>query len=107
MLIKGLIRTIIFEMIAINTSGLTTKLNNREHFIFMYYQMDVKNIKCPLQWWEKHENMFHIGFFVKKILRIIESQIEMNNVFSLIIILTILRRCLQSKKYFCQQKLAQ
>jgi hypothetical protein len=85
-------------MIAVNTSGLTTKLNNREHFIFMYYQMDVKNIKCPLQWWEKHENMFHIGFFVKKILRIIESQIEMNNVFSLIIILTSLRRCLQSKK---------
>jgi len=56
----------IFEMIAVNTRGLTTKLNNRELFIFMYYQMDVKDIKCPLQWWEKHENMFHIGFFVKK-----------------------------------------
>ncbi len=85
----------IFEMIAVNTSELTKKLNNRKLFIFTYYQMDVKDIKCPLQWWEKHESMFHIGFFVKQILRIIESQIEINNVFSLIIILTSLRRCLQ------------
>jgi len=26
--------------------------------------MDVKDIKCPLQWWEKHENMFLIVIFV-------------------------------------------
>jgi hypothetical protein len=39
----------IFEMITTNTSELATKLNNRELFIFMHYQMDVKDIKCPLQ----------------------------------------------------------
>jgi hypothetical protein len=88
---------VIFEMIVVNTSELTTKLNNRKLFIFMHYQMDVKDIKCPLQWWEKHENMFPIGFCVKQILRIIESKIEMNKVFSLIRILAGFRRCLQSK----------
>jgi len=56
----------IFEMIAVNTSGLTTKLNNRELFIFMYYQMDVKDIKCPLQWWEKMKVCFILVFLLKK-----------------------------------------
>jgi hypothetical protein len=40
-------------------------LNNKEFFIFMHYQMDVKDIKCPLQWWEKHESTFPIRFCVK------------------------------------------
>jgi hypothetical protein len=37
----------IFEMIA-NTSEPTTKLVNRELLIFKHYQVDVKDIKCPL-----------------------------------------------------------
>jgi hypothetical protein len=66
----------IFEMIA-NKSELATKLINRKLFIFKHYQVDVKNIKCPLQWWEKNENMFPIiGFYAKQILRILGSQIE-------------------------------
>jgi hypothetical protein len=43
------------------------KLVNRELLILKCYQMDVKDIKCPLQWWEKHENMFlTIGFCSKE-----------------------------------------
>ncbi len=39
--------------------------------------MNVKDIKCPLQWWEKHESTFPIvGFCVRQILKIVGSQIE-------------------------------
>jgi len=38
----------IFEMTT-NTSDLTMELVNRELLIFSRYQVDVKNIKCPLQ----------------------------------------------------------
>jgi hypothetical protein len=43
----------IFEMIT-STSEPTMELVNRKLLIFKHYQVDVKNIKCPLQWWEKH-----------------------------------------------------
>ncbi len=61
--------------------------------------MDVKDIKCPLQWWEKHESMFPTSSFcAKQILGIVGSQIEIEKIFSLARILTSLRRChLQSK----------
>jgi hypothetical protein len=36
------------------------ELINKELLIFKCYQMDVKNIKCPLQCWEKYENIFPI-----------------------------------------------
>jgi hypothetical protein len=56
--------------------------------------MNAKNIKCPLQWWEKHESMFPIvGFCAKQVLRIVGFQIETENIFSLIGILTRFRRC--------------
>jgi hypothetical protein len=45
--------------------------------MFRHYQVDVKDIKCPLQWWEKHESMFlTIGFHARQIFKIVESQIE-------------------------------
>jgi hypothetical protein len=34
------------------------ELVNREFLIFRHYQVDVKDTKRPLQWWEKHESMF-------------------------------------------------
>ncbi len=56
----------IFEM-TISKNEPTTKLINKKFLIFKRYEVDAKNIKCPLQWWEKHENMFPtIGFYVKK-----------------------------------------
>jgi hypothetical protein len=45
--------------------------------IFKRYQVGPKNIKCPLQWWGKHEVMFPtIGFLARQILGIVGSQIE-------------------------------
>jgi hypothetical protein len=60
--------------------------------------VDVKNIKCPLQWWEKHESMFPIvGLCAKQILGIVGSQIETQKKNSLARIF-ISKCCLQSKK---------
>jgi hypothetical protein len=44
----------IFEMTT-NTSEPIKELVNQELLIFREFQMDVKKIKCPLQWWKKHE----------------------------------------------------
>jgi hypothetical protein len=47
----------IFEMTT-NISEPTMKLINKKVLlIFKCYQVDVKDIKCPLQRWEKHESM--------------------------------------------------
>jgi len=55
----------IFEMTT-NISELVTNLVNRKLLVFRHYQVDFKDIKCPLQWWEKHESMFlTIGFCVR------------------------------------------
>ncbi len=88
----------IFEMIA-STSEPATKLVNKILLIFKCYQVYVKDIKCPLQWWKKHENMFlTFGFCARQILRIVGSQIETKRIFSLVGILINLRRyCLQLK----------
>jgi len=40
----------IFEQIA-STSEPVKKFVKRELLIFKRYQLDVKDIKCPLQWW--------------------------------------------------------
>jgi hypothetical protein len=67
----------------------------RKLLVFWHYQVDVKEIKCPLQWWEKHEAMFPtFGFIAYQIIRIVGSQIEIEIIFSLVSILTNLRRCL-------------
>jgi hypothetical protein len=42
----------IFEMTT-NISEQVTKLINKEFLIFKHYYVNVKNIKCPFQWWEK------------------------------------------------------
>jgi hypothetical protein len=39
--------------------------------------VDAKDIKCPLEWWSKHQAMFPtIDFLVKQILGIVGSPIE-------------------------------
>jgi hypothetical protein len=54
----------IFEMI-VSTCELVTKLVNRNLLIFKRFQVNFKEIKCPLQWWQKHEYMLPIiGFLV-------------------------------------------
>ncbi len=49
----------IFEMTA-NINEPMTKLVNKELLIFKRFHMDSKEIRCPLQWWQKHEYMFPI-----------------------------------------------
>ncbi len=83
----------IFGMIA-NISDPTIKLVNIELVIFRCYQVDVRDIKWPPQWWEKHESMlFTFGFCVGQILGIVGFQIETNKIFSLVGILISFRRC--------------
>jgi hypothetical protein len=83
----------IFQMITRSIEP-TKMLVKRKLLVFWHYQVDVKEIKCPFQWWEKHEAMFlTFGFFVHKILRIVGSQIETKRIFSLVGILTSLKRC--------------
>jgi hypothetical protein len=56
--------------------------------------LNVKDIKCPFQWWQKHEAMFFtIGFLAQQILEIVGSQIETKRIFSLVGILVNLRKC--------------
>jgi hypothetical protein len=61
--------------------------------------MNVKEINCPLQGWQKHESMFLIvGFLGREILGIVRSELETEIIFSLTSILTNVRKCqLQSK----------
>ncbi len=57
----------IFEQTT-NTSEPTKELVNKELFIFKQYQVDVKEIKCHLQWWQKHESIFPtMGFLIRRI----------------------------------------
>jgi hypothetical protein len=53
----------IFEQ-TLKASEPTTKLVNMETLIFMRYQLDSKEIKCPFQWWAKHEPIFPILHFL-------------------------------------------
>jgi hypothetical protein len=71
----------IFEMIT-STNELAKEFVNKEVLIFKTFQMDNKDIKCLLQWWEKHESMFPtVGFLACQILIIIDSQIKTKKIF--------------------------
>ncbi len=72
---------------------LQKKFVTQELLDFKRFHVNVKNIKNPLQWWEKHEFKFHaVRFLTKRILGIIGSQIETKRIFPLVGILTSLRR---------------
>jgi hypothetical protein len=47
----------IFKQIA-STSELAKELVKRELLLFKRYQLDIKEINCPLLWWKKYEAMF-------------------------------------------------
>jgi hypothetical protein len=48
------------------------ELVTKELLVFKCYQVDPKDIKCPFQWWGRHEAMFPtIGFLAHQILSII------------------------------------
>jgi hypothetical protein len=55
--------------------------------------MNSKEIKFPLVWREKHESLFpRVEFLARQIIGILRSQIEIERIFSLVGILTNLRR---------------
>jgi hypothetical protein len=95
-----------------NANELAKELVNWELLLFHRYQVDAKHIKCPLEWWKKHETMFSIiDFLVKHILEIVNFQIETMNLFPLTKILSNLRKMSltvkESWKFkFCEQELA-
>ncbi len=83
----------IFEM-SITYNEPVRKPVNMELLFFKHYHVDSKEIKCPLEWWEKHESLFPIvGFLARQILGIPKSQVETKHIFSLARFLTNLKRC--------------
>jgi hypothetical protein len=47
-------------------------LSLKKLLVFKHYQIDPKEIKCPFQWWGKHDAMFVIvGFLACQILGIV------------------------------------
>ncbi len=98
-----------FQQIA-STSEPTKKHVTMELLIFKHYQMDPKNIKCPIQWWRKYKAMFPIiGFLAHQILNIIGSQIIFfyKSLVAIFTPKTMSFRIKQLRKfYFCEQKLA-
>jgi hypothetical protein len=52
----------IFEM-SIQTNEPTKEVLNKELMMFRRFQVDVKDIKCLLEWWAKHEILFPIVAF--------------------------------------------
>ncbi len=72
----------IFEQIT-STNELVEKLMKKELLVLRKHQLDVKDIKCLLQWWQKYEAMFPIvGFLARQILGVVEFQIEIKRNFS-------------------------
>jgi hypothetical protein len=62
--------------------------------MFKSFQMDVKDIKCLLEWWAKHKSLFPtVAFLACQIVGIVGFQIDTNFIFSLAGIFTNLRRC--------------
>jgi hypothetical protein len=83
-----------------NTSEPITKFVRREMLIFKCYEVDYKGIKCFFQWWAKHEAMLLIVvFWACQILGIAGSQIHTKKIFSLIKILTNLKRCCLQRNF--------
>jgi hypothetical protein len=60
----------IFEM-STGTNEPTKEVVNKELLMFRRFQMNVKDIKCLLEWWAKHESLFPIvAFLARQILDI-------------------------------------
>jgi hypothetical protein len=77
-----------------NNAKTTKEIVTRELLDFRSFHVDVKDIKNPLQWWERLESRFLVvGFLAKQILRIEDSHMETEHIFSLVEILTSLKKC--------------
>jgi hypothetical protein len=52
----------IFE-VSTGTNEPTKEVMNKELLMFRGFQVNVKDIQCPLEWWAKHESLFPIVSF--------------------------------------------
>jgi hypothetical protein len=52
------------ESIFNGMSELSKEVVNKELLMFRRFQVDVKDIKCPLKWWVKHKFIFPIVAFL-------------------------------------------
>ncbi len=82
-----------FEMTTTTIELAKELINNQRVVDIQKYQVNVKEIiRCPLQWWQKHESMFPpMGFLAHQILDIVGSQIKIERIFHLSYILTNLK----------------
>jgi hypothetical protein len=63
----------IFET-SFGTNEPRKEVMNKELLMFRRFQVDLKDIKCLLEWWAKHKSLFQIvAFFVRQILGIVGS----------------------------------
>ncbi len=82
----------IFEQVT-DINELAEELVKGELLVFNRYQLDIKDIKCPLQLWQKHEAMLStIGFLTWHTLGVVEFQIETKIYLLLVGIFTNLRK---------------
>jgi len=66
----------------VKTSEPTKEVVNKELLMFIRFHMNVKEIKCPLKWWPKHESLFLVmAFLARQILGIVGSQIAIERIF--------------------------
>jgi len=73
----------IFQMMN-NNKEIVKEIVIRELLDFRRFHVDLKEIKNPLQWWEKHESRFSIvAFLAWQIRGITGAQIETTHIFSL------------------------
>jgi len=75
----------IFKMTT-NTNKFAKELVKREFLIFRWYQMDLKDMKCCLQWWGNMSNVSYYWFSTYEVLKIVGSYIK-TFFFSIIVIL--------------------
>jgi hypothetical protein len=72
----------IFEM-SIGTNKPTKDVVNKELLMFRKFQVNVKDIECPLKWWARHEYLIPIvAFPTHHILGMVDSQIKIKRIFS-------------------------
>jgi hypothetical protein len=81
-------------LMSTGTNEPTKEVMNKKLVMIKRFQVNVKDIKCPLEWWAKHKSLFPIvAFLARHILGIIVFQIKIEKKKSLVGIFTNLRRC--------------
>jgi hypothetical protein len=71
----------IFEMF-VETNEPTKEEVNKELQMFTRFQVDVKDIKCSLEWWAKHKSLFPImAFLVHQFLALLVLKWKLGELF--------------------------